>query len=207
MTLGEASRTTSRHPELAEHLGRVALNRNGPFELASGKQSPYYLDAKLTGLDPEGISLAVDAIAAETRDVDFEAIGGLELGAAPIIGAFVYQSLRAEKAVRGFIVRKKEKAHGTRKRIEGPLPETSSRVVIVDDVVTSGKSIMEAISAVRQRGHKVVLAISVVDRGEGAAKLLQSEQVEYRPLVTALELGISDHVDSGGGQRSASESL
>ena len=86
-----------------------ALDLDGPFELSSGQMSDFYLDAKLTGLDPEGISLSVDAITNETTGLEFAAIGGLELGAAPIIGAFVDRSFQAGRRIAGFIVRKEEK--------------------------------------------------------------------------------------------------
>ncbi len=207
MSVMEQPRIEARHRELAEHLRARSLNLDGPFELSSGHESPYYLDAKLTGLDPEGITLAVEALVAETRDLVFDAIGGLEFGAAPIIGAFVFRSQEIGKPVAGFVVRKERKAHGTRKRIEGPLPEEPSRVVIVDDVVTSGASILRAIDAIQQKNHSVVRALSIVDREEGAVERLRDQGIEYRPLVTASELGIARYVNRGSGPTSASEPL
>lgn len=199
MTLGERRAVRSRHPALAEHLRIWALNTDGPFRLASGRRSNYYLDAKVSGLEPEGISLAVEALASETRDLEFQAIGGLELGAAAIIGAFVYQSQASSRPVKGFIVRKREKIHGTMKKIEGPLPDKPCKIVIVDDVVTSGQSMMQAVDAVREQGHEVVLAISVVDREEGAAECFRQQGIEYRSLVRVSELGVGNDVNPGSG--------
>lgn len=207
MNIMERSQIPAKYPELAEHLRTQSLNWDGPFELSSGQHSDYYLDAKRTGLDPQGISLSVDALIEQTNGLDFDAIGGLEFGAAPIIGAFVFRSQQLGKGVFGFVVRKERKAHGTKKEIEGPLPDEPSRVVIVDDVVTSGASILRAITAVRKRKHTVIHAFSIVDREEGAAQMLRAEGIEYSPLVTASELGIADHVNSGSGPASPSESV
>ncbi|MDZ4755350.1 MAG: orotate phosphoribosyltransferase [Phycisphaerae bacterium] len=181
----------ARHPELARLVNDKAIQR-GTFTLASGRQSTYYCDGKLVSFAGDGVALIAEAILHEIRDLDIDAIGGMDMGATPIVSAVALRAHQLGKELPSFIVRKPSevKAHGTKKNIEGPLPSAPSRVVIVDDVVTSGGSILQAIDAVRERGHTVVLAISVLDRDGGGAEALKTKGVPYRALVTISELGI-----------------
>jgi len=176
------------HPELVSFIAEHAFKR-GNFVLASGKTSTYYIDGKMISFHPQGIFLTVKAILEEIRAVEFDAVGGMDMGATPIVSALALRSYELKKPIPTFIVRKEVKDHGTKKRIEGPL-RPSSRVVMIDDVVTTGDSIHKAIQAVRELGCTVQLAISVLDRNAGAAALMESEGIPYRPLVHLSELGV-----------------
>jgi len=185
---------TPRYPALAQCIQQKALRR-GSFRLVSGRTSTYYLDGKMLSFDPEGITLVVEALLAELEGSQFDAVGGMDMGATPIVSALALRSFQLGRPIPTFTVRKAEKSHGTQKRIEGPLPP-ASRVVVVDDVVTSGGSIMQAADALRGEGHDVVLAVSVVDRDAGGRELLAEAGIPYRPLVTLAELGIANVEDA-----------
>jgi orotate phosphoribosyltransferase len=180
----------SRHPQLAEALKSKSLT-SGDFLLASGRRSNYYIDGKLTSMDPEGAVLIAEAIFEEIANLQVDAIGGMDMGATPIIGALAVTGVYKGRPLPTFVVRKDVKSHGTMKLVEGLLTP-NSRVVIVDDVVTSGVSILKAIDAVQQQGCEVLLAISVLDRNAGAAEALERRQIPYQPLVTLRDLGVED---------------
>jgi orotate phosphoribosyltransferase len=145
----------------------------GDFTLASGRKSTFYFDSKKTTLLPDGAWLAARAILALVRDkkIEASAIGGLTLGADPIVCPVAALSHVEGPALRAFIVRKEAKEHGTGKRIEGNLVP-QSRVIIVDDVVTTAGSTLKAIEAAEEAGHTVVAVICLVDREEGGAAKL-----------------------------------
>ena len=179
----------ARHPRLAELLEKKSLRR-GSFTLASGRHSTYYIDGKLTSMDAEGAMTIAAAILQEIKDLPVDAVGGMDMGATPIIGAVAAESFRANRPLPTFVVRKEVKAHGTMKEIEGPIPQQPCNVVLVDDVVTTGDSILKAITAVQKAGHKVLLAISVLDRNAGAAEALKQRGIPYRPLATLADIGV-----------------
>ncbi|HEY8666905.1 MAG TPA: phosphoribosyltransferase family protein, partial [Tepidisphaeraceae bacterium] len=131
-----------------------------------------------------------EAILEEIKDLPIDAVGGMDMGATPIVGAVAVESLRSGRPLPTFIVRKEVKAHGTMKEIEGPIPSSPCQVVILDDVVTTGDSIIKAIDAVERANHKVLLAISVLDRNAGAREALAKRGIPYRPLVTLQDIGI-----------------
>jgi orotate phosphoribosyltransferase len=145
----------------------------GDFTLASGKKSNFYFDSKLTTLLPEGAWLTAREILRLVREtgIEADAIGGLTLGADPIVCPVAALSHAEGPALRAFIVRKEAKEHGTGKRIEGKL-QPASRVIIVDDVVTTAGSTIKAIEAAEAEGHTVVAVICLVDREEGGAAKL-----------------------------------
>lgn len=178
-----------RHPKLAKLLEEKSLRR-GNFILASGKSSTYYIDGKLTSMSAEGASLIADAILEEIRDLAVDAVGGMDMGATPIVGAVAVSGFRAGRPLPTFVVRKEVKAHGTMKQIEGPIPQTPGKVVIIDDVVTTGDSILKAIDAVEKAGHTVLLAISLLDRGAGATEALTRRGIRYQPLATLEDIGV-----------------
>jgi orotate phosphoribosyltransferase len=173
---------------LKELLRRKSIKR-GNFTLASGRKSDYYLDCRLTTLDPEGAALTGYTILEllASRGIIADAIGGLTLGADPIVAAVATISFLEKKPLPAFIVRKQTKSHGTQKRIEGIDEKEISRVVIVDDVCTTGESTFEAISAAEAAGLQVVAVISLVDREEGGSERLR-EKYLYLPVFTAKEL-------------------
>jgi len=160
--------------------------RRGNFTLASGKQSSYYFDSKPTMLHPEGATLLAQLIFDALKDVNADCVGGLEMGAVPLIAPVAMQSLEAGQPLMGFFVRKAPKHHGTRQRIEG-IDMAGKTAVIVEDVTTTGGSAMQAVEEVKKAGGKVALVISILDRGEGARELYAAAGVPFTSLFTAEE--------------------
>jgi orotate phosphoribosyltransferase len=165
--------------------------RRGEFKLASGLISNYYIDGKQVTSSPIGLNLLADAIRKELANFPVDAIGGLELGAIPIAAAAAMASVRWDSPISAFTVRKAKKEHGSRKRIEGIAPQ-GARVAVVDDVVTSGGSIVQAIDAIRGAGCTVALAIAMVDRLSGTSEALEAYGVPYTALLTIEDLGLSN---------------
>jgi orotate phosphoribosyltransferase len=163
--------------------------RRGSFTLASGRQSSVYIDARATTMSPEGLAiigpLALELIRGSGWNPD--AVGGLTLGADPVTYAISYASATSLPLVRAFTVRKEAKAHGTQRLIEGPYAE-GDRVVIVEDVITSGGSALRAADAVRGAGGLVLGVLAVVDRQEGGAESIADTGLDVVSLVTAAEL-------------------
>lgn len=145
----------------------------GDFTLVSGKKSPYYFDSKKTTLRAEGAYLVAAEILGLIRDrgIEASAIGGMTLGADPIVCPVAALSHLEGPPLRAFIVRKESKGHGTDKQIEGDL-EPGSRVIVVDDVVTTAGSTLRAIEAVEGAGHEVAAVLCLVDREEGGTQRL-----------------------------------
>ena len=145
----------------------------GEFTLASGKKSSFYFDSKRTTLLPDGAWLTAREVLRVIREqgIEADAIGGLTLGADPIVCPVAALSHAEGPALRAFIVRKEAKEHGTGRRIEGNL-SPRSRVIIVDDVVTTAGPTLKAIEAAQEAGHSVVAVICLVDREEGGAAKL-----------------------------------
>lgn len=158
--------------------------KKGKFVLASGKESSYYLDGKLTTLTAEGAYLVAKIILDMIKKDKIAAIGGLTLGADPIVSAVAAISYAEKKPVDAFIVRKEPKKHGMQRFIEGPAFKTGARILVVDDVVTTGGSTIKAINAIRQAGGKIVKAIALVDRKEGAKENLAALGVELESIFT-----------------------
>jgi orotate phosphoribosyltransferase len=168
---------------------------HGDFALSSGGRSPYYIDCRLTTLNPEGASLVgellcdlIDAEAAR-RHIRIDAVGGLTLGADPVALAVGLASFRRRPGgfLQVFTVRKTPKAHGQTKLIEGNFKE-GDRVVVVDDVVTKGDSTLKAIEAVRAAGGTVEFAVVLVDREEGGRQNIESKGTPVFPLFTKSDL-------------------
>lgn len=179
------ARAKERLLEIIRH--KSLLTKGGPFKLASGEVSNYYLDMKPTTFDPEGIFLVAEIIIELlSQDHNIDSIGGLELGAVPIIAA-VNQRSWPERPIGGFVVRKEKKGHGTDKKIDGNFKDGTT-VVLFDDVTTKGGSVMQAVRAVRDRGATVTKIITVVDRLEGAAENLAKAGIELVPIFTKDDL-------------------
>ena len=174
--------------ELANLLRAKSIKR-GEFTLASGKKSSYYLDCRLTTLDPEGALLTGYCVLEllDEMGVKPDAIGGLSMGADPVVSAAIVVSALEKRPVQGFLVRKEAKGHGRKKQIEGMEQTRGKRVVIVDDVCTTGGSTLEAIEAATREGCEVVAVISLVDREEGGSDMLRAKY-NYRSVFTAREL-------------------
>jgi orotate phosphoribosyltransferase len=139
---------------------------NPPFTLASGKTSNYYFNCKPTTMDPEGMFLIGNILFDMLRDADITAAGGLTLGADPIANALSLISYQKGRPIKSFVVRKDVKSHGTKSAIEGNIVP-GERVVIIDDVITTGGSTITAIEIVRASGLVVDRVIALVDREEG----------------------------------------
>ena len=163
--------------------------KRGQFTLASGKQSEYYVDARLTTMSPEGLSvigpLALSTLQQSGWRVD--AVGGLTLGADPISYAISYASAQSDHPLRAFTVRKEVKSHGTGKRIEGPFKE-GDRVAVIEDVITTGGSALRAIEPVRAANGIVAGVLALVDREEGGRQAIEASGVPVISLVAASEI-------------------
>ncbi len=163
--------------------------RLGEFTLASGARSNLYIDARMTAMSPEGLALIGPLGLAELEAAGWnpDSVGGLTLGADPVSYAIAYASALAGKPLRAFTVRKEAKTHGTGKLIEGPFVATD-RVVVIEDVITSGGSALKAIGAIQNAGATVVGVLSLVDRQEGGRERIEAEGCTVRSLVTAAEI-------------------
>jgi orotate phosphoribosyltransferase len=167
-------------------LLRERAFRRGHVVLASGKESDYYFDMKPAMLDPDGAALMADLILEEIQDVAADAVGGLEMGAVPLIAPVAMKSPEHGRYLPGFFVRKAVKDHGTKKRVDGN-DITGKSVVILEDVTTTGGSAMDAVKTVEDAGAKVALVISILDRGEGAAELCAKAGIPFKSLFKAEE--------------------
>jgi orotate phosphoribosyltransferase len=172
-------------------LLKVDALRLGSFTLASGRTSHYYIDGRKVTLSAEGAGLIargmLDLFASRP---EIAAVGGLTLGADPIVGATLALAAgQGRPTLRGFLVRKQAKTHGTGNLVEGPL-EPGSTVAIVDDVATTGGASFQAIEAVESLGCKVAMVAVIVDRLEGAAEAFAARGYAFYPLLTIRDLGV-----------------
>lgn len=172
---------------LMEIVRRRSYGTGVQIKLASGRMSDFYFNLKPTMLDPEGAwrigSLIVDAL----KDDAIDMIGGLEMGAVPIATAVAAVSFAKGRPLATFFVRKQAKEHGTQSLIEGLVKGDTivgRRVAIVEDVTTTGGSALKAIEAVRAAGATPVLALTIVDREEGAVDAFKAAGVPFRALLT-----------------------
>jgi orotate phosphoribosyltransferase len=162
----------------------------GPITLSSGKQSNHYFDCRRLTLNSEGAELVGEAVLDVIQELPGEplaigglAIGGLTHGADPIIVAVMMKARQRGLAIDGFFVRKEAKAHGTKNLIENA-PKPGTKVVVVDDVVTEGGSILKTIDEAERAGCEVVAAITLVDRKEGGGDKIRAKIAQYIPLFT-----------------------
>ena len=164
-------------------IAERALHTGKRITLSSGKESTYYFDCKPVTLSAAGAPLVGDAFlrALDGLPADVSAVGGLTHGADPIIGALMLRAFASGRALDGFYVRQQPKAHGTRRLIENP-PPAGTRVVIVEDVVTSGKSALKAVDEARLAGCEVVAVIALVDRQDGGARTISAAVPHYVAL-------------------------
>ncbi|MBN2473419.1 MAG: orotate phosphoribosyltransferase [Pirellulales bacterium] len=171
-------------------LVREKALKFGEFTLASGKKARYYLDGKQVTLDPTGSQLVAEGILDLLAQTSFPAaVGGMSIGADPITSSVVTMSSVRGTPVKGFMVRKESKGHGTNQYIEGPV-QPGEEVVIVEDVVTTGGSSLLAIERVEQFGLKVARVIAIIDRMEGGAEAFRQRGYELASLLTIRDFGI-----------------
>lgn len=179
LELGVATARSEGIVQLARETGAFLY---GEFTLSSGKKSPHYYDGKMLILSPQGACLVGEAMFDELVDSDVDAVGGLALGAIPIVTAVALVSQQKGRPIPAFFVRDEAKQHGTRKLIEGHL-SSGSRVAIVDDVITTGDSVKKAIRAVEAKNCRVVKIIVIVDRHEGGSDELRSKGYDFTALI------------------------
>jgi orotate phosphoribosyltransferase len=177
---------SSAQRALVDHLLAHSVKR-GDFTLKSGKRSTWFIDAKQTTCRPEGMLLVADA-ALEVIPDDATAIGGLTMGADAMAFAVAAIAATRGRMLRSFSVRKEEKDHGAGGRIAGAL-EPGDTVVITEDAVTRGVSMLEAAEVVRAAGAEPILLVPVVDRGGTVTAMAAEQGLDVRPLVTARDLG------------------
>jgi orotate phosphoribosyltransferase len=183
--MDERNKTLEARGKLFALLKEKAFRR-GRVVLASGRESDFYFDMKPAMLDPDGASLMAELILDEIRDVKADCVGGLEMGAVPLIAPVAMRSLDRGRRLPGFFVRKAVKDHGTKKRVDGN-DIAGKTVVILEDVTTTGGSAMDAVKAVTEAGATVALVISILDRGEGAAELYAKAGIPFKSLFRAEE--------------------
>jgi orotate phosphoribosyltransferase len=160
----------------------------GHFKLASGKESTYYINSKKVLFHAEAVWLLGDVLWELTKDLNIQAIGGLEVGAIPMAVAAALRYHENGRALEGFFVRKQVKDHGSLQRVEGVLPP-GCRAVVVDDVFTQGTSVLQAVAEVERAGAEVVAVSCIVDRLEGAREKLAA-RYQYLPIFTIRDFGI-----------------
>jgi orotate phosphoribosyltransferase len=159
----------------------------GDFTLASGKKSSYYVNSKKVLFHAEAITLLGELLYEATADLDFQAIGGLEVGAIPMAAAALTAFHRHGRAMEGFFVRKQAKEHGSKERVEGQV-NAGDKVVVIDDVLTTGGSVVQAIEAVEAKGATVLRVVCICDRLQGAREALA--KYDFRPIFTVRDFGI-----------------
>ena len=179
--------------QMKERLKQLILEKaykRGQFVLASGKTSDFYIDARKITLDPEGAYLVGQLLLERLKNDSIAAVGGLTLGADPIVSSIAMASFLEKKPMPVFIVRKETKGHGTQKIIEGADLKAGERVVLVDDVLTTGGSILEAAKKVEALGVKVVKVVCIVDRREKEqrTKTLEPFGIPVESLLTIEEI-------------------
>ncbi len=175
--------TIAKRTRLLEIIRAESLLTGGNFTLASGRPSAVFFDMKRTMFHPEGMSLIADLlfdVIREDRAIDF--VGGLEVGAIPLVAAVCLRSW-PERPLSGFFVRKEPKGHGTNKVIDGRL-EPGRPVILLEDVTTTGGSVMKAVAAARAEGCPVTRIVTIVDRLEGATDNLAKEGIGLHALFT-----------------------
>lgn len=170
-------------------LLRSRSYRTGDFVLASGRRSTFYIDCRRTTMHAEGLHLvgSLGLAAIRERGWHADAVGGLTLGADPVAYAIAAATAEQPPAIHGFTVRKAPKSHGTGQRIEGCF-EAGAHVVVVEDVITTGGSALDAVAAVRGEGGVVSGVLAVVDRGEGGREALEAAGLAVHALVHARDL-------------------
>jgi orotate phosphoribosyltransferase len=180
---------TETRARLADIIFKRSFGR-GEITLASGRKSDFYFNLKPTMLDPEGAALLAELTLDALANDNVDYVGGLEMGAVPIAGAIAQLSYLKGKPLPAIFVRKKPKEHGAKLAVEGLAKgETlaGKRVVVVEDVTTTGGSAMKAVEAVRDAGGEVALVFTMVDREEGANEAFKEAGLPFRSLFRAAE--------------------
>ena len=176
---------SSREALRNEILAKAVVH--GKVILSSGKEADYYVDLRRITLDATAAPLVGEVMLELTKDLDYEAVGGLTLGADPVATAMMHVAARNGRKLNSFVVRKAEKAHGLQRRIEGP-DVVGKRVLAVEDTSTTGGSVLTAIDALKEAGAIVVGVAVIVERG--AAQAVADAGYEYRAAYQLADLGL-----------------
>lgn len=174
---------------LTEQITQLAIVR-GEVTLSSGGTADYYVDMRRVTLDGAAAPLVGRVMRDLVSDWDFDAVGGLTLGADPVATAMLHAAAAAGKRLDAFVVRKAEKTHGLQRLIEGS-PVEGRRVLAVEDTNTTGASVLAAVNALRAAGAQVVGVAVVVDRNTGAKERIEAEGLQYRYAIGAQDLGLA----------------
>ena len=160
----------------------------GRVILSSGKESDYYIDARKVALQPAGVIRIAQLMLDQLSDVSFDAIGGPTLGADPMIGALGVVGYQNKQDFSTFIIRKAPKAHGQQQMIEGPALVEGQKVVLVDDVATTGKAFLHSLDVLQKMNIDVVRCLCIVDRHEGAAEAIAERGSQLSALFSINEI-------------------
>lgn len=182
--------TDPRLDRLKALLRECGAVRFGDFTLASGQKSDVYVDGRLLTLSAAGAACVAELLWERIAPLQPDAVGGMTMGADPIVGALLHHVGTQGGSLAGFLVRKEPKGHGTGKTVEGPRPATARpRVVLVEDTFTTGGSTLKAVHRVRDEwGADVLGCFGIVDRETGAAALYESENIAFECLLTLDQL-------------------
>ncbi len=161
--------------------------QEGDFVLSSGQRSSYYINGKQVTLHPQG-ALAVGRLLLSMLPGDTQAVAGLTLGADPIVSAVTIVSASENRPIPGLIIRKEPKGHGTRAYIEGPPLPAGAKVVVVEDVVTTGQSALRAVERLKNAGYMVEEIIALVDRQQGGDELYQQQGLKFQTVFTIQDI-------------------
>ena len=178
----------SDREQLVEQVKAKAVV-HGRVTLSSGKEADYYVDLRRVTLDGESAPLVGRVLLDLTRGWEYDAVGGLTLGADPVAAAMMHAAAAHGRRLDAFVVRKTEKAHGLQRRVEGP-DVAGRRVLAVEDTSTTGGSVLTAVQALREAGAEVVGVAVIVDRDTGAREKVQAEGLDYRAAISLADLGL-----------------
>ncbi len=189
-TITTSSLQTASYDDLRQTLLDLLVKyayKEGDFTLSSGARSTYYINGKQVTLRAEG-ALVIGRLIWQMLPENTEAVAGLTLGADPIVSAVSIISALENKPIPALIIRKKPKGHGTKAYIEGPSLNPSAKVVVLEDVVTTGKSALLAVERLQAAGYQVAEIIALVDRQQGGRELYQSQGLKFQAIFDITEL-------------------
>lgn len=186
LSLYNSTNLTSQRQLLLDLFCQLAY-KEGDFVLSSGQRSSYYINGKQVTLHPQG-ALAVGRVLLSHLPSDTQAVAGLTLGADPIVSAVSVVSALENRPIPALIIRKEAKGHGTMAYIEGPNLPDQAKVVVLEDVVTTGQSAMKAVERLREAGYEVEQVMALVDRQQGGAEFYESVGLKFQALFTIHEI-------------------
>ena len=176
---------------LKEILAQKSVLTDREFTLASGRKSRFYVDARMTTLDPEGALLSARLFLEMLAEFNVDAVGGYAIGADPIVSSIAVISQLNRAPLPAFIIRKEAKGYGTGKAIEGNFP-SKGRVAIFDDVVTSGGSILRGARLVEEAGVEVAVVMALIDREEGGSEAIRNAGYPFVSVFRKSDFGVTE---------------